>query len=142
MGVVKSAASLIEALSKKWQEEHKGAVPLAISHLTRIVTATYTDIQDYTYFFVPASRLYVKLLRFLQNYPPSDDPSNKSRLLECLEAILNEAQDALMSEKVQHAKNAVLFEAIALIIHMDSDPQFLVPLAINLKLSFLTVKQS
>ena len=48
--------------------------------------------------------------------------------MECLEGILNKAQDAPKSKKVQHsnAKNAVLFEAIALIIHMDSEPQLLV----------------
>uniref|UniRef100_A0A8R1DKL3 AP-2 complex subunit alpha n=2 Tax=Caenorhabditis japonica TaxID=281687 RepID=A0A8R1DKL3_CAEJA len=128
MGVVTSAASLIEALSKRWPEEYKGSVPLAISRLSRIVTATYTDLQDYTYYFVPAPWLCVKLLRLLQNYPPPDDPSNKARLLECLEGILNKAQDAPKSKKVQHsnAKNAVLFEAIALIIHMDSEPQLLV----------------
>ncbi|CAD6190557.1 unnamed protein product [Caenorhabditis auriculariae] len=128
MGVVTSAASLIEALSKKWPEEYKGSVPLAISRLSRIITATYTDLQDYTYYFVPAPWLCTKLLRLLQNYPPPDDPSNKARLLECLEGILNKAQDAPKSKKVQHsnAKNAVLFEAIALIIHMDSEPNLLV----------------
>ncbi|CAI5455204.1 unnamed protein product [Caenorhabditis angaria] len=128
LGVVTSAASLIEALSKKWPDEYKGSVPLAISRLSRIVTSGYTDLQDYTYYFVPAPWLCVKLLRLLQNYPPPDDPSNKARLLESLEAVLNKAQDAPKSKKVQHsnAKNAVLFEAIALIIHMDSDPQLLV----------------
>ncbi|KJH48908.1 adaptin region [Dictyocaulus viviparus] len=128
MGVVTSAASLIESLSKKWPEEYKGCVPLAISRLSRIVTATYTDLQDYTYYFVPAPWLCVKLLRLLQNYPPPEDPSNKARLLECLEGVLNKAQDAPKSKKVQHsnAKNAVLFEAIALIIHMDSEANLLV----------------
>ncbi|WKY04207.1 hypothetical protein Q1695_005299 [Nippostrongylus brasiliensis] len=128
MGVVTSAASLIESLSKKWPDEYKGCVPLAISRLSRIVTATYTDLQDYTYYFVPAPWLCVKLLRLLQNYPPPEDPSNKARLLECLEGVLNKAQDAPKSKKVQHsnAKNAVLFEAIALIIHMDSEANLLV----------------
>lgn len=36
----------------------------------QIVTASYTDLQDYTYYFVPAPWLSVKLLRLLQNYPP------------------------------------------------------------------------
>ncbi|GMT36450.1 hypothetical protein PFISCL1PPCAC_27747, partial [Pristionchus fissidentatus] len=128
MGVVTSACSLIEALSKKSPEEFKGCVSLSISRLSRIVTATYTDLQDYTYYFVPAPWLCVKLLRLLQNYPPPEDPSNKSRLLECLEGILNRAADAPKSKKVQHsnAKNAVLFEAISLIIHMDSEPNLLV----------------
>lgn len=128
LGVVTSAASLIEALSKKWPEDYKGCISLAISRLSRIVTSGYTDLQDYTYYFVPAPWLCVKLLRLLQNYPPPEDPSNKSRLMECLEGILNKAMDAPKSKKVQHsnAKNAVLFESIALIIHMDSEPSLLV----------------
>ncbi|KAH7730925.1 Ap2a2 protein [Aphelenchoides avenae] len=128
LGVVTAAASLIEALSKKWPDEYKGCVSIAISRLSRIVTSTYTDLQDYTYYFVAAPWLCVKLLRLLQNYPPPEDPANRARLLECLEGILNKAQDAPKSKKVQHAnaKNAVLFEAIALIIQHDSEPNLLV----------------
>ncbi|ESO97508.1 hypothetical protein LOTGIDRAFT_203023 [Lottia gigantea] len=128
MGVVTSAASLIETLVKKNPEEYKGCVSLAVSRLSRIVTSSYTDLQDYTYYFVPAPWLSVKLLRLLQNYPPPEDPSVRTRLTECLETILNKAQEPPKSKKVQHsnAKNAVLFEAINLIIHMDSDPNLLV----------------
>ena len=39
----------------------------------QIVTSSYTDLQDYTYYFVPAPWLCVKLLRLLQNYPPPGD---------------------------------------------------------------------
>lgn len=51
----------------------------------------------------------------------SDDPGVRGRLNECLETILNKAQEPPKSKKVQHsnAKNAVLFEAISLIIHND-----------------------
>ncbi|KAK7477193.1 hypothetical protein BaRGS_00031578, partial [Batillaria attramentaria] len=120
MGVVTSATSLIEALVKKNPEEYKGCVSLAVSRLSRIVTSSYTDLQDYTYYFVPAP--------WLSNYPPPEDPSVRTRLTECLETILNKAQEPPKSKKVQHsnAKNAVLFEAINLIIHMDSDPNLLV----------------
>ena len=102
--------------------------------------------------FFPIIRLSVKLLRLLQNYPPPDDPGVRGRLNECLETILNKAQEPPKSKKVmkstsicnieeiqnlllylnnvystmiylqvQHsnAKNAVLFEAISLIIHND-----------------------
>ncbi|XP_013404280.1 AP-2 complex subunit alpha-2 isoform X2 [Lingula anatina] len=128
MGVVTAAASLIEALVKRSPEEYKGCVSLAVSRLSRIVTSSYTDLQDYTYYFVPAPWLSVKLLRLLQNYPPPEDPAVRTRLTECLETILNKAQEPPKSKKVQHsnAKNAVLFEAINLIIHMDSDPNLLV----------------
>jgi len=121
MGVVTAASSLIDALVKKNPEEYKGCVALAVSRLSRIVTSSYTDFQDYTYYFVPAPWLSVKLLRLLQNYPPPDDPGVRGRLNECLETILNKAQEPPKSKKVQHsnAKNSVLFEAISLIIHND-----------------------
>uniref|UniRef100_A0A1I7WXU1 Adaptin_N domain-containing protein n=1 Tax=Heterorhabditis bacteriophora TaxID=37862 RepID=A0A1I7WXU1_HETBA len=124
MGVVTSAASLIEALSKKWPDEYKGCVPLAISRLSRIVTATYTDLQDYTYYFVPAPWLCVKLLRLLQNYPPPGWFQKRNWLI-----ILDAPKSKkvfLLSVQHSNAKNAVLFEAIALIIHMDSEPNLLV----------------
>ncbi|GAB0087299.1 AP-2 complex subunit alpha [Sergentomyia squamirostris] len=129
MGVVTAATSLIDALVKKNPEEYKGCVSLAVSRLSRIVTASYTDLQDYTYYFVPAPWLSVKLLRLLQNYNPvTEDPGVRGRLNECLETILNKAQEPPKSKKVQHsnAKNAVLFEAINLIIHSDSEPNLLV----------------
>lgn len=129
MGVVTAATSLIDALVKKNPEEYKGCVTLAVSRLSRIVTASYTDLQDYTYYFVPAPWLSVKLLRLLQNYtPPSEEPGVRGRLSECLETIFNKAQEPPKSKKVQHsnAKNAVLFEAISLIIHNDSEANLLV----------------
>ena len=58
----------------------------------------------------------------------SQSSAVKNRLTECLETILNKAQEPPKSKKVQHsnAKNAVLFEAINLIIHMDCDANLLV----------------
>lgn len=122
MGVVTAATSLIDALVKKNPDEYKGCVSLAVSRLSRIVSSSYTDLQDYTYYFVPAPWLSVKLLRLLQNYNPvTEDPGVRGRLNECLENILSKAQEPPKSKKVQHsnAKNAVLFEAINLIIHSD-----------------------
>lgn len=71
----------------------------------------------------------------------TEDPIVKARLVEAMETILNKAsvslsypvvmvtpslslslyQEPSKSKKVQHsnAKNAVLFEAINLIVHMD-----------------------
>lgn len=123
MGVVTAAVSLINSLVHKNPDEYRGCVSLAVSRLSRIVTASsYTDFQDYSYYFIPAPWLCVKLLRLMQNYPPPDDPGVQGRLMECLETILNKAQEPPKLRKVQHsnAKNAVLFEAINLIIHMDS----------------------
>jgi AP-2 complex subunit alpha len=62
------------------------------------------------------------------DFPWAEDASVRTRLTECLETILNKAQEPPKSKKVQHsnAKNSVLFEAINLIIHMDADPNLLV----------------
>ncbi|XP_060119010.1 AP-2 complex subunit alpha-2 isoform X3 [Heteronotia binoei] len=128
LGVVTAATSLITTLAQKNPDEFKTSVSLTVSRLSRIVTSASTDLQDYTYYFVPAPWLSVKLLRLLQCYPPPEDPSARGRLTECLETILNKAQEPPKSKKVQHsnAKNAVLFEAISLIIHHDSEPNLLV----------------
>lgn len=52
---------------------------------------------------------------------PIEDAAVKGRLVECLETVLNKAQEPPKSKKVQHsnAKNAILFETISLIIHYD-----------------------
>ncbi|RXM34515.1 AP-2 complex subunit alpha-2 [Acipenser ruthenus] len=128
LGVVTAATSLITTLAQKNPEEFKTSVSLAVSRLSRIVTSASTDLQDYTYYFVPAPWLSVKLLRLLQCYPPPEEGAVRGRLTECLETILNKAQEPPKSKKVQHsnAKNAVLFEAISLIIHHDSEPNLLV----------------
>ncbi|OQV12638.1 AP-2 complex subunit alpha [Hypsibius exemplaris] len=128
MGVVTASISFLDALVKRNPSEYKACVSLAVSRLHRIVQSPYNDLQDYTYYFVPAPWLSVKLLRLLENYPPSEDPSVRSKLNECLDQILNKAQEPPKSKKVQHsnAKNAVLFEAISLIIHMDVEPALLI----------------
>ncbi|XP_047218275.1 AP-2 complex subunit alpha-2-like isoform X2 [Girardinichthys multiradiatus] len=128
LGVVTAATSLITTLAQKSPDDFKTSVSLAVARLSRIVTSASIDLQDYTYYFVAAPWLSVKLLRLLQSYPPPEDASLRSRLTECLETILNKAQEPPKSKKVQHsnAKNAVLFETITLIIHHDSEPNLLV----------------
>ncbi|XP_076987036.1 AP-2 complex subunit alpha-1 isoform X3 [Tamandua tetradactyla] len=128
MGVVTAAVSLITCLCKKNPDDFKACISLAVSRLSRIVSSASTDLQDYTYYFVPAPWLSVKLLRLLQCYPPPEDAAVKGRLVECLETVLNKAQEPPKSKKVQHsnAKNAILFETISLIIHYDSEPNLLV----------------
>uniref|UniRef100_A0A667WFT7 AP-2 complex subunit alpha n=1 Tax=Myripristis murdjan TaxID=586833 RepID=A0A667WFT7_9TELE len=127
-GVVTAATSLITTLAQKSPDDFKTSVSLAVARLSRIVTSASIDLQDYTYYFVAAPWLSVKLLRLLQCYPPPEDAALRGRLTECLETILNKAQEPPKSKKVQHsnAKNAVLFEAISLIIHHDSEPTLLV----------------
>ncbi|EMP42231.1 AP-2 complex subunit alpha-1 [Chelonia mydas] len=111
---------VVHLLNDQHMVRPASAAPPNDQHM--IVSSASTDLQDYTYYFVPAPWLSVKLLRLLQSYPPPEDAAVKGRLVECLETILNKAQEPPKSKKVQHsnAKNAILFEAISLIIHYDS----------------------
>lgn len=126
LGVVTSAVSLILEIVQKSPDDYKGCVSLAINRLSKIVTSN--DLKDYTYYFVPAPWLTVKLLRLLQVYPAPDEATLLGKLTDCLETILNKAQEPPKSKKVQHpnSKNAILFEAINLIIHLDSDQHLLI----------------
>lgn len=97
-GVVTAATSLITTLAQKSPDDFKTSVCLAVARLSRvgtaltvsdivcsgsdwispsgslsfpqIVTSASLDLQDYTYYFVAAPWLSVKLLRLLQCYPP------------------------------------------------------------------------
>lgn len=143
MGVVTSAVSLIEALVEQDPDKYRGCIGLAVSRLSRIVTANYQDLQDYTYYFVPAPWLSVKLLRLLQNYPPPDEGSVKARLNQCLETVLKKADEPPKSKKVQHsnAKNAVLMESISVVINSDSESDNLVGACYQLG-QFLTHRET
>lgn len=56
--------------------------------LLQIVTSSYTDLQDYTYYFVPAPWLSVKLLRLLQNYTPPGISLHAQFMLDRLDMIM------------------------------------------------------
>jgi AP-2 complex subunit alpha len=72
------------------------------------------------YYNIANPWLQVKLLRFLSYYPPSEDKVTYSKLNEILKRILSSA-DVAKGQTVNHknALNAVLFEAIDLVIQLD-----------------------
>ena len=70
-------------------------MPLPTPLCPQIVSSASTDLQDYTYYFVPAPWLSVKLLRLLQCYPP---PGNsRAEPGEGLLRPLNTAPSALLA---------------------------------------------
>lgn len=76
---------------------------------------------EYLYYKVPIPWLQVKLLRLLQYYPPSDDPTVRLMLHNVLQSILNNSQEKPSNVQHSNALNAVLFEAINLAIHLDTE---------------------
>ncbi|RQM05385.1 hypothetical protein DH86_00001932, partial [Scytalidium sp. 3C] len=120
LGVALSVTSLIMALAQDNPEAYKGCYVKAASRMKRIlVDGEYT--QDYLYYKVPCPWIQVKLLRLLQYYPPSEDVHVRDLIRESLQKILNLALEMPKNVQQNNAQNAVLFEAINLIIHLDTE---------------------
>ncbi|KAF3833207.1 hypothetical protein F7725_026872 [Dissostichus mawsoni] len=127
LGVVTAATSLITTLAQKSPEDFRTSISLAVARLSRIVTSASIDLQDYTYYFVAAPWLSVKLLRLLQCYPPP----GRSAAQPPDRVSGDHPQQSPGAPQVQEGpalqrKERCSVEAIALIIHHDSEPTLLV----------------
>lgn len=120
LGVSLAVTSLIMTLAQNDPDAFAICYPKAVDRLTKlIIEKKFTS--DYLYYKVPSPWLQVKLLRLLQYYPPSEDPAIRLTINNVLNAILLNSQD--IPKNVQHAnaQNSVLFEAINLSIHLDTE---------------------
>jgi len=138
IGVALSVTSLVMTLAQDNLEQYKGAYPKAAARLKRIIIDGEFTL-DYTYYKVPCPWLQVKLLRLLQYFPPSgeslvacvwegvtrltckDDTHVRTLIRDSLQKILNLAMEQNKHVQQNNAQNAVLFEAINLIIHLDTE---------------------
>ncbi|KAI6778792.1 AP-2 complex subunit alpha-like protein [Emericellopsis cladophorae] len=124
LGVALSVTSLVMTLAQDNLEQYKGAYAKAATRLKRIIIdGEYTT--DYLYYKVPCPWLQVKLLRLLQYFPPSEDNHVRDMLREVLEKILSLAMEGSKNVQQNNAQNAVLFEAINLIIHLDTETRLM-----------------
>ncbi|KAL8804264.1 MAG: hypothetical protein Q9200_005892 [Gallowayella weberi] len=131
MGVALSVTSLVMALAQDQPESYKGAYVKAAQRLKKIVVDN--DVApDYVYYKVPCPWIQVKLLRLMQYFSPSEDTHVRSLVRESIQQILHEAM--LMPKNVQqnNAQNAVLFEAINLVIHLDTEHDLMVQISSRL----------
>ena len=138
MGVALSVTSLVMALAQDQPEQYKGSYVKAAARMKRIlVDGEYAA--DYLYYKVPCPWIQVKLLRLLQYFPPSgmvsctqredrrhanpklEDTHVRELIRESLQKILNLALEMPKNVQQNNAQNAVLFEAINLIIHLDTE---------------------
>ncbi|KAJ7634306.1 adaptin N terminal region-domain-containing protein [Mycena polygramma] len=133
LGVVICVTSLVMALA----QDHLG--PFAVCY-TKAVDRLHRLVIEHEYL---ATYAYYKskLLRLLQYYPPSDDPNIRSVLHQVLQTIMNNSAEP--SRNVQHnnAQHAVLFEAIGLAIHLDTNSP-LVGTAAVLLARFISSKET
>ncbi|EUC53898.1 adaptor protein complex AP-2 alpha subunit [Rhizoctonia solani AG-3 Rhs1AP] len=141
LGVVVSVTSLVTALAQDHLEAYKVCCQKAIDRLHKIVIDKDYSV-EYIYYKVPTPWLQVKLLRLLQYYPPITDPAMRATIDRVLQAILSH-NPTDSSKNVQHnnAINAVLFEAISLAIHHDSQSP-LVATAAGLLAKFIVSRET
>ncbi|KAJ3975344.1 adaptin N terminal region-domain-containing protein [Lentinula raphanica] len=120
LGVVICVTSLVMALAQDNLDAYSVSYTKAVDRLNRLVIE-HEYSATYAYYRVPSPWLQVKLLRLLQYYPPSEDPAIRSVLHQVLQTIMNNSAEP--SRNVQHnnAQHAVLFEAIGLAIHLDTN---------------------
>ncbi|KAM0791971.1 hypothetical protein ACM66B_000474 [Microbotryomycetes sp. NB124-2] len=120
VGVVLAVCSLVIALAQDHLEAYSICYQKAVSRLERIVVDNDFP-SDYLYYKVPVPWLQVKLLRLLQYYPPSEDETIRSMLNSVLEKILQDSADTPKNAQHNNAQKSVLFEAINLAIHLDTE---------------------
>ncbi|ORY02742.1 adaptin N terminal region-domain-containing protein [Clohesyomyces aquaticus] len=131
MGVALSVSSLVMALVQDNPEQYKGSYVKAANRLKRIVVDNECA-EGYFYYKVPCPWIQVKLLRLLQYYPPPEDTHIQKLLREALQKIMDSALEMPKNVQQNNAQNAVLFEAINLVIHLDTEQDLMVQISTRL----------
>ncbi|XP_004241300.1 AP-2 complex subunit alpha-1-like [Solanum lycopersicum] len=122
-GVLTSCMSLLVALVASNHEAYWSCLPKCVKVLERL--ARNQDIpQEYTYYGIPSPWLQVKTMRSLQYFPTIEDPSTRRSLFEVLQRILM-GTDVVKNVNKNNASHAVLFEALALVMHLDAEKEMM-----------------
>jgi len=131
LGVALAVTTLVMAFAQTYPDEYVACYEKAIQRLKRILIDRDYSL-DYIYYKVPIPWLQVKCLRLLQYYPPPEDTAVRNEVNELLQVIVNNSQDTPKNVQHNNAQNAVLFEAINLAIHLDSNSQICMQAAVLL----------
>ncbi|KAL3518479.1 hypothetical protein ACH5RR_021068 [Cinchona calisaya] len=123
LGVLTSSVSLLVALVSNNHETYWSCLPKCVKILERL--ARSQDVpQEYTYYGIPSPWLQVKTMRALQYFPTVEDPNARRSLFEVLQRILM-ATDVVKNVNKNNASHAVLFEALALVMHLDAEKEMM-----------------
>ena len=124
LGVATSVASLVIALVQDDPDQCKMSYGKVVRRLHSLVfNQDYSP--DYIYYDVPCPWLFIKLLRILQYYSPSDDETISSAIHKVILKIIENNSVPANNLQQNNAQNAVLFEVISLAIHLDVDAALL-----------------
>ncbi|KAL8092503.1 AP-2 complex subunit alpha-1-like [Apium graveolens] len=123
IGVLTSSMSLFVALVSKDYDSYWSCLPKCVKVLERL--ARNQDIpQEYTYYGIPSPWLQVKTMRALQYFPTVEDPNTRRSLFEVLQRVLM-GTDVVKNVNKNNASHAVLFEALALVMHLDAEKEMM-----------------
>nr|XP_043631643.1 AP-2 complex subunit alpha-2-like [Erigeron canadensis] len=123
LGVLTSSMSLFVALVSNNHEAYWSCLPKCVKVLERL--AKNQDIpQEYTYYGIPSPWLQVKTMRALQYFPTVEDPNTRRSLFDVLQRILM-GTDVVKNVNKNNASHAVLFEALALVMHLDAEKEMM-----------------
>ncbi|GLT82073.1 hypothetical protein SLE2022_004860 [Rubroshorea leprosula] len=123
LGVLTSSMSLFVALVSNNHEAYWTCLPKCVKILERL--ARNLDVpQEYTYYGIPSPWLQVKTMRALQYFPTIEDPNTRRILFEVLQRILM-GTDVVKNVNKNNASHAVLFEALALVMHLDAEKEMM-----------------
>ena len=133
LSVVNSTLSLVLGFLGKTTEPFAGVVPRVVRLLYRLIISKETS-HEYIYYTVPAPWLQVKCFRVLQHFPMPTEGSLKNQITSVLDKIITTSERVMREHTHQksrgtparnNAMNAVLAEAINLVIHWDKDRSLL-----------------
>ncbi|XP_020581608.1 AP-2 complex subunit alpha-1-like [Phalaenopsis equestris] len=123
LGVLTSSMSLLVALVSNNADAYWNCVSKCVKILERL--AKNHDVpQEYTYYGIPSPWLQVKTMRALQYFPTIEDPNTRRSLFEVLQRILM-GTDVVKNVNKNNASHAVLFEALALVMHLDAEREMM-----------------
>ncbi|KAK1588430.1 hypothetical protein Q3G72_023165 [Acer saccharum] len=123
LGVLTSSMSLLVALVSNHHDSYWSCLPKCVKALERL--ARNQDVpQEYTYYGIPSPWLQVKTMRALQYFPTIEDPNTRRSLFEVLQRILM-GTDVVKNVNKNNASHAVLFEALALVMHLDAEKEMM-----------------
>eukprot|EP01064_Diplonema_japonicum_P034815 TRINITY_DN7346_c0_g1_i1.p1 TRINITY_DN7346_c0_g1~~TRINITY_DN7346_c0_g1_i1.p1 ORF type:complete len:1186 (+),score=349.71 TRINITY_DN7346_c0_g1_i1:80-3637(+) len=127
--VTSSALSLVLGFLGRSCDAFSGAVPKVIKLLYKLILSKETS-HEYMYYTVPAPWVQVKCFRVLQHFPMPTEGSLKNQITSVLNKIISTSERVLRENTHQKARgtparnnamNAVLAEAITLVMHWDQD---------------------
>ncbi|KAF2097890.1 Adaptor protein complex AP-2 alpha subunit [Rhizodiscina lignyota] len=131
MGVALSVTSLVMTIVQDSPDQYKASYVKAARRLKAIVVDG-DCAADYLYYKVPCPWIQVKLLKLLQYYPPSEDTHIRGLIRDSLTSIMESAMDMPKNVQQNNAQNAVLFEAINLVIHLETERDLMIQISSKL----------